>query len=126
MTSQPLDSDVQDLVIRLFSMARQGQLALVDYIRAGVDPNLMNEDGNTFIMLAAYNGHAELVSQLAAVGADVDKLNNRGQSPLAGAVFKKEPAVIRALLAAGADADAGHPSANATAEMFGVDLEALA
>lgn len=41
-------------------------------------------------MLAAYHGHAELVTALAKAGADVNLLNDRGQSPLAGAIFKKK------------------------------------
>lgn len=45
-------------------------------------------------MLAAYHGHAELVTLLIQHGADPNRLNDRGQSPLAGAVFKKEDDVI--------------------------------
>ena len=70
-------------------------------------------------MLAAYHGHAELVTALARAGADVNLLNDRGQSPLAGAIFKKEDAVIDALLAAHADPTAGQPSALDSACIFG-------
>lgn len=116
---QPLPDDVQELVTRLFEMARGGNLDLVDYVRQGVDPNLKNQDGNTFLMLAAYAGHAELVRGLVGVGADPNALNERGQSPIAGAIFKKEDEVVRALLDAGADPLAGHPTAVDSARMFG-------
>lgn len=45
-------------------------------------------------MLAAYHGHADIVTFLLQHGADPNRLNDRRQSPLAGAVFKKEDDVI--------------------------------
>jgi ankyrin repeat protein len=62
-------------------------------------------------MLAAYHGHASLVSLLVKHGADPNRLNDKGQSPLAGVVFKNEPEVIKILLDAGADPEVGEPSA---------------
>lgn len=62
-------------------------------------------------MLAAYHGHAPLVSLLLKHGADPNRLNDRGQSPLAGVVFKDERDVITILLEAGADPEIGQPSA---------------
>ena len=72
-------------------------------------------------MLAAYHGHAELVSLLLSSGADPNTLNDRGQSPLAGAVFKNEAEVIEALLVGGADPDWGNPSATQAIELFKKD-----
>lgn len=69
-------------------------------------------------MLAAYNGHGELVQGLLARGADVNRVNDRGQSPLAGVVFKGFDEIARALVAAGADPDLGTPTARQTAQMF--------
>ena len=89
------------------------------HIDQGVNINLVNQDGQSFLMLAAYHGHAELVTALASAGADVNLLNDRGQSPLAGAIFKKEDAVVDALLSAGASATAGQPTAIDSARMFG-------
>lgn len=119
--ASPLPDDVQELVTRLFTMAREGDLTLTEYVRQGVDVNLKNQDGNTFLMLAAYSGHPELVRVLIEVGADVDALNERGQAPLAGAIFKKEDAVVDMLIDAGADPLAGHPTAVDSAKMFGRD-----
>ncbi len=62
-------------------------------------------------MLAAYHGHAPLVSLLVQYGADVNRLNDRRQSPLAGAVFKNEREVIQALLKGNANPLLGEPSA---------------
>ncbi|QPK82833.1 ankyrin repeat domain-containing protein [Corynebacterium qintianiae] len=111
--------EIQEFAGKLFEFARTGDVTLLEYVDNGVDVNLANQDGNTFLMLAAYSGHAELVEGLVERGADVDKLNARGQSPLAGVIFKKEDAIVDLLLEAGADPRAGHPDAIATAQMFG-------
>ena len=70
-------------------------------------------------MLAAYHGHAPLVTLLIKHGANPNSRNDRGQTPLAGAVFKNEEAVIDALLAGGADPEFGIPSAKDSIIMFG-------
>ncbi len=111
--------DIQNFATKLFDFARNGDATLLEYIKQGVNVDMVNQDGQSFIMLAAYHGHAELVRQLVAAGADVNLLNDRGQSPLAGAIFKKEDAVIDALLDAGADPTAGQPNALDSARMFG-------
>lgn len=118
-----LPEDVQQLVTRLFDLARtEGEEAattLGAYVDQGVDVNLRNQDGNTLLMLAAYNGAVEVLKALIDRGADVDELNGRGQSPLAGAIFKREDAVVDLLIDAGADPLAGHPTAVECARMFG-------
>ena len=114
--------DVQEFAGKLFDLARAGDLTLVDYIKEGVAPNLVNQNGDSFLMLAAYNGHAPLVRALIQAGADVNLLNDRGQSPVAGALFKKEDEVVAALREAGADVDAGTPSAREMAQLFGIEL----
>jgi ankyrin repeat protein len=119
MTDQS-DGDVVELATRLFGLARSGDTAaLIEYVKAGVPPNLANDSGDTLLMLAAYHGHADTVRALLTAGADPDRANDRGQTPLAGAVFKAEPDVVRALLDGGADPTVGQPSAVETARMFG-------
>lgn len=119
MTEQNNEQEVAEFASKLFDLARNGDVSLIEYIKQGVSVDLVNQDGQSFVMLAAYNGHAELVKALAEAGADVNLLNDRKQSPLAGAIFKKEDAVIDALLEAGANPKAGTPSAVDTAMMFG-------
>lgn len=114
-------ADVQEFAAKLFDFARDGDLQLIQYIEHGIDPNMSNQDGNTFLMLAAYSGHAELTKALIEKGADVNKLNGRNQSPLAGVIFKKEDQLVDILLKAGADPYAGHPNAIDSARMFGRD-----
>jgi len=116
----PEQENLIELAHEMFDLARAGDSErLAAYVEAGVPVNLTDASGNTLLMLAAYHGHASVVSVLAGLGADVNRVNDNGQSPLAGAVFKAEPDVVRALVEAGADPDAGAPTARETAVMFG-------
>lgn len=115
--------DLVELAHQLLDLAREGHAErLLAYIDAGVPADLTDAHGNTLLMLAAYHGHPAVVAGLVGRGADVDRLNDRGQSPLAGALFKGEDEVVAVLVSAGADPDHGHPTARATAEMFGRTL----
>ena len=115
-----IDSDLQEFINEVFALVRGkgDKQRLEGLLNAGLDANLVNEEGNSLLMLAAYNGQVDLVEILLAHGAEVDRANDRGQTPLAGAVFKKDTPVVKALVAAGADPHAGSPSAVATAHMF--------
>lgn len=117
-TASSLPPEAIELATRLFNMARQGDMTLVQYVESGIPPNLTNHEGNTLLMLAAYSGHADLVRELLKKGADVDAPNDRGQTPLAGAVFKLHDDVVKALLEGGANPNKGTPSAIDTARMF--------
>ena len=104
-------------------LARQGGTTeLEEFLDHGVPVDLVDEDGNSLLMLAAYHSHAETVAMLIARGADVDLRNGRDQSPVAGALFKGADDVVEMLKGAGADLDAGTPSARQAAAMFGRPL----
>lgn len=104
-------------------MAREGRTAeLSDFLDHGLPVDVADEDGNTLLMLAAYNSQPETLAMLIDRGADVDRRNNRDQSPIAGALFKGATEVVEMLKGAGADLDAGTPSARQAAEMFGRPL----
>ena len=119
MIEEPGD-EVIAFATRLFTLAREGETEpLAAYVDAGVSADLANQTGDTLVMLAAYHGHAKTVAALLTRGADPNRPNDRGQTPLAGAVFKGEDDVVAALVHGGADPEAGHPSAVATARMFG-------
>ena len=122
MTNTPSLNEEQmaQLIALAMDLARDGKTAeLAEFLDHGLELNVQDAGGNTVLMLAAYNGHADTVSMLLARGADPDLRNARDQSPLAGALFKGDEAVATLLVAAGADLDAGTPSARAAAAMFG-------
>ncbi|MFC4334285.1 ankyrin repeat domain-containing protein [Salininema proteolyticum] len=109
---------------RAFDLARTGETAVLEqYLDAGLPIEIATGSGDTLLMLAAYNGHADTVRALIRRGADVDRLNDRGQSPLAGAVFKDYREVITVLLGHGADPEAGSPNAREIAGMFQREVE---
>ncbi|KAJ7868736.1 ankyrin repeat-containing domain protein [Mycena olivaceomarginata] len=104
---------------RMFEAARTGNTELlVAAVDAGLPVNILNEKGNSLLMLAAYAGHLDLTNKLLDRGGDPNLLNGLGQSMIAGAVFKGHDDVIRALAARGADPRLGQPTAIQTAQMF--------
>lgn len=127
---------------QMFDLARRGDASLLNYLAAGLPPNLTNNRGDTLLMLASYHGHADLVrrmleeaeqagtraaSQQDAPASQVrgwrgkpdpNQLNGRGQSIVAGAVFKGYDQVVRVLIDHGADPLAGQPNAEECAHMF--------
>ncbi|KAF8194314.1 ankyrin [Mycena galopus ATCC 62051] len=103
----------------MFEAARTGNAELlIAAVDAGLPVNILNEKGNSLLMLAAYAGHLDLTNQLLARGGDPNLLNSLGQSPIAGAVFKGHDDVVRVLAAKGADPRVGHPTAIQAAHMF--------
>ncbi|BEJ14635.1 hypothetical protein CspHIS471_0404020 [Cutaneotrichosporon sp. HIS471] len=117
-SASTLPPEALSLASKLFDFARAGDPTLLEYIGAGIPPNLTNASGDTLLMLAAYHGHADLVTSLLSKGADPNALNGKGQAPIAGAVFKKHDEVVKVLFEAGADVTAGHPNARDCAVMF--------
>jgi ankyrin repeat protein len=114
-----LPTEALDLAAKLFDYARQGDTtSLSQYLTAGIPSNLTNHEGNTLLMLAAYNGQSETVKLLLEKKADANVLNGRGQSPIAGAVFKGYDEIVKLLVDAGADVRLGQPSAVDAAKMF--------
>ncbi|MEO7449203.1 MAG: ankyrin repeat domain-containing protein [Humibacillus sp.] len=116
-TGPPLTPEqTQQVVARAPTLAREGGTEmLADLLDHGLPADVLDEAGNTALMLAAHHGHPATVAAHIEHGADVDRRNDRDQSPLAGALFKGEEEVVRLLVAAGADFDTGSPSARATA-----------
>lgn len=113
-----LPDEVVQFGNRMFDLARDGDELLLGYIDQGVNADLMNSLGDTLLMVAASNGHADLVEGLVDRDADVNALNDREQAPVSAAVFRGYDEIIEMLIEAGADLDAGNPSARETAALF--------
>src|SRR5690625_7523173 len=86
--TQPQPADAEDeavlaLAHTLLDAARQGDGdTLLPLIDQGAPVDLRDSAGNSPLMLAAYHGHAALVRELAARGADAVLANDLDKSPL--------------------------------------------
>ncbi|GAA4378684.1 ankyrin repeat domain-containing protein [Paeniglutamicibacter cryotolerans] len=103
----------------LFDLARAGETSkLMALIDQGIPVDLTDSKGDTLLILAAYNGHNELVEALVARNAEINRLNDKGQGALTCSVFRKNEPLTRFLLGRGADPKLGPQNALAVTEMF--------
>ena len=93
----------------LFVALRAGSLKAADALLAGAQPdiNVLNETGESALMMAALKGHTEWVRKLLERGAQVNK---PGWTPLHYAATGPNPAVVQLLLDKGASIDAESPN----------------
>ena len=85
------------------SAARRGDTQqLVQLLNRGLDPDTVDAQGNTLLMLAARDGNAATVEALLKYRPKVSRRNAAGDSALMLAVLKGESAVVDLLLNAGA------------------------
>lgn len=75
---------------------------LVSLIRRGLDPDTVDAQGNTLLILAAREGHTATVEALVRSRARIDYRNLAGDSALMLAVLRGHEDTARALLKAGA------------------------
>lgn len=75
---------------------------LVNLLQRGIDPDTVDAQGNTLLIIAAREGHASTVEALLKHRADVSRRNQAGDSALMLGVLKGERGVVDTLLAAGA------------------------
>jgi uncharacterized protein len=85
------------------SSARLGDTSqLVDLLNRGLDPDTVDAQGNSLLMLAAREGQAKTVAALLKYRPKVSLRNGAGDSALMLAVLKGETPVVDLLLEAGA------------------------
>ncbi|MHC2003199.1 ankyrin repeat domain-containing protein [Methylobacterium sp. CM6241] len=117
-----LDSETLAFAGRVFQYARAGHVdELEELFAQGLPANLLNDKGDSLLMLAAYNGQVETTRLILENGGDPELSNDRGQTPLAGAAFKGDMAIVELLLEKGASIDGtgtGTRTALMTAAMF--------
>lgn len=107
----------------LFEHARNGDLGFFETASLSKEElNQQNHKGYSPLMLAAYNGHTDLVKYLLSAGADPNSSDLTGNTVLMGASFKGELEIVRLLVTHGADIHALNPNAQSAlhfAQMFG-------
>lgn len=85
------------------SAARMGDTRqLVGLLERGIDPDTVDEQGNSLLILAAREGQVDTVAALLRHRAKRDYRNLAGDSALMLALLKGHDEVVRALLDAGA------------------------
>lgn len=85
------------------SSARRGETAqLVELLNRGVDPNTVDEHGNTLLILAAREGNGETVAAILKFRPKVGLRNAAGDSALMLAALKGHEDIVGQLLEAGA------------------------
>ena len=97
----------------IFTAILENDLSTVqEKIAAGEDLDQKEPGGGTPLIVAASQGHAEIVSALIKGGADVEQKGNDQGTPLMTATFFSHPDVVKILLEAGADMNV--PDGNGT------------
>lgn len=76
---------------------------LQELLRAGADPNLINDDQNSALWFACYSGEVALIELLIAHRCDIDKQNVNGATCLIYAASAGKFDVVKTLVDAGAD-----------------------
>ncbi|MGL1833442.1 ankyrin repeat domain-containing protein [Rhodocyclaceae bacterium SMB388] len=89
------------------SSARLGDTRqLVDLLNRGIDPNTIDEQGNSLLILAAGGGHAATVNAILEYRPNVSHRNLAGDSALMLAALRGHDEIVDRLLAA--DAELNH------------------
>lgn len=97
----------------------QGLAAEVEgYLYSGIDPAAEDGDGRTGLMLAAFNGHTEIVKMLLDQDVPVNKTDLSGRTALMYASTGHFPETVETLLTGGADPNLADNQEGFTALMF--------
>jgi ankyrin repeat protein len=88
------------------ALVQMGGLYSIKYaLDKGADPNTMNWEGQTALMVAVSYGHEDVVSLLLEYGAKPDKITNHGETALGTAALRGLDDIAQLLLVHGTDPD---------------------
>lgn len=73
------------------------------FLKAGMDPEVTDHNGNTALMLAAMNGHVDTMKLLLEQGSEVNAKNNLGKTALFYAATNGHVEAVEVLLDNDAD-----------------------
>ena len=98
MTQKQLENDIV-----FFNAVSGGNIKQVkDLISTGIDVNILNEDGDTALIIASKNDHLEIVKVLIAAGADANIKSRHGTAlTIVSKIGHLE--IIKTLITTGAD-----------------------
>ena len=96
-----------DAPAKLFKAAYQGDVEkLKEAINQKVEPNMMDEDGNTPLMIAALRGWLDVVKELHSLDVNMNAKSKKGNTVLILAACSGHVEVVRFLLDKGVDINA--------------------
>jgi uncharacterized protein len=105
-----IDQETLEGLQLVFELVRGGDAAqLGPLLHNGLPANLLNQKGDSLLMLASYHGHHDTARVLLEHGADPELMNDQGQKPLQGAVFKGDTGMVKLLLEHRADVESAAP-----------------
>jgi ankyrin repeat protein len=78
-------------------------LTVMSLVDNGADINAKDEDGHTALIVAAKNGHTEIVNLLLNRGADINAKDKDGETALIKAAFNGHTEIVTTLIELGAD-----------------------
>ena len=87
------------------SVAKRKQAAALLFLKAGIDPDSVDDRGVTALMRAAGHGDVVIMNALLGLRASVNQRNRRGETALEWAALADHVEVVRTLLLRGADAE---------------------
>lgn len=88
----------------LFSLARNGRVfEIQDLFRGGIDPDSMDKNGNTVLIIACQNNHKDLARLCLQFNADINIKNNNNKSSLDYAIQYNYKSLSSYLLKKGAN-----------------------
>ena len=88
----------------LYYSAQEGYTHMLEILlKAGADPNLAHEGGQTPVCIAAYFGRSESIALLVQAGAKLDDPAFENNTPLMHAFTHEHPEAFKLLLESGAD-----------------------
>jgi len=118
----PLDYTAEAFVD---SVVKRKEAAALLFLKAGIDPDSTDREGNTALMVASGNGDTVIVNALLKARASVDKRNPGGGTALGWAAVAGHVEVVRLLLTRGPDAQSVEDSFVDAAAMGRRDVTAL-
>lgn len=88
----------------LFTLARNGRVfEILDLFRGGIDPDSMDKNGNTVLIIACQNNHKDLARLCLQFNADINFKNNLSKSALDYTIQYNYPSLQTYLLKKGAN-----------------------
>ena len=86
----------------VIAVQRKDKCCVEALIKAGADPNIMNESSLTALTLAIRNGF-DFTDELIRAGADVDLADKSGNTPIICAAFYGQIGMVKKLIESGCD-----------------------